>query len=63
MTDAIVGRILVLVIGIAVSIWFVRGLSWEDKFDRFILRMFAVMAIIRLVGTFAFDWFGLFPID
>ena len=63
MTDAIVGRILVLVMGIAVSIWFVSGLSWEDKLDRFILRMFAVMAIIRLVGTFAFDWFGLFPID
>ena len=63
MTDAIAGRILVLVIGIAVSIWFVRGLSWEDKFDRFLLRLFTVLSSLNVLYTVVFDWLGLFPLD
>ena len=63
MTDAIAGRILVLVMGIAVSIWFVRGLSWEDKFDRFLLRLFTVLSSLNVLYTVVFDWLGLFPLD
>ena len=63
MTEAIAGRILVLVMGIAVSIWFVRGLSWEDKFDRFLLRLFTVLSSLNVLYTVVFDWLGLFPRD
>ena len=63
MEDAIAGRILVLIIGTAISILFVRELSWEDKFERFLLRTFTVLFFLRGIAVIIFDWIGLFSLD
>ena len=63
MGDVIAGRIMVFIIGIAIGIWMVRDLSWENKHERFFLRAAAVLVLLRGVTTIIFDWLGLFPID
>lgn len=63
MTDAIVGRMLVLVVGFALAIWVVRGMCWTNKFDKFALRASFVLLIVIGISDIVINWIGLFSFD
>ena len=63
MGDVIAGRIMVFIIGLAISIRIVRELSWENKFEKFFLRLCTVFVFLCVIADFMFEWLGLFPID
>ena len=63
MSDAQVGRILIIALATIISAWTVSNLSWEKKVDRFLLKAGAFMIIIRGIFWLVFDVLGLFPLD
>lgn len=59
MADATAGRALVLIVGLIISIWLVRGLTWEK--DRLLIQVACVLIFMRGIAFVAFDLLGLFP--
>ncbi len=61
MSDAQVGRILVLILAVILGVWLVGDMSWKNKGHRLLFRISYVFFIINGVRYLVFDVLGLFP--
>lgn len=63
MNDAMIGRILILILTAILGVWIVRDMSWEKEQHRLVFRISFVLVIVKGFGYLLCDVLGLFPLD
>ena len=63
MSDAQVGRILVGILALIISMWLVNDMSWDNKWHRLMFRISYVIFAFNGITWLVFDILGLFPLD
>lgn len=63
MSDVQAERVLVGILSLIIGIRLVKGMSWEDKTERFMFRFGVLMIYLRGIAWLVFDVLGLFPWD